>query len=189
MANKTILVPIADGSEEIEAVAIIDVLRRAGAEVIVASVPEDGAADREITASRGVKIVADRLIGECVDETFDLIVLPGGSAGAEKLRDSGELTRMLLKQREEGRLYAAICAAPALVLEHHGLLEGRRATCHPNFTDRLSNPDRSDSRVVVDGEVATSRGPGTAIEFALRLVEILYGKGKSDEVAAPMIVR
>jgi 4-methyl-5(b-hydroxyethyl)-thiazole monophosphate biosynthesis len=85
-------------------------------------------------------------------------------------------------------MYAAICAAPALVLEHHGLLEGRRATCHPNFTERLSNPEPSDSRVVVDGNVATSRGPGTAIEFALSLVEMMYGKEKSDEVAAPMIV-
>jgi 4-methyl-5(b-hydroxyethyl)-thiazole monophosphate biosynthesis len=196
MGEKRILVPIADGTEEIEAVSIIDVLRRAGAEVTVAAVGKGsdgethrGTAGPVITASRGVKIVADRTIRECVNESFDLVVLPGGTEGAEKLRDSEDLRKILLRQRDEDRPYAAICAAPAVVLEHHGLLQGHRATCHPNFADRLSTPEGSGARVVVDGNVVTSRGPGTAIEFALKLVEILFGSEVSEQVAHPMIVR
>ncbi|MFH1983517.1 MAG: DJ-1 family glyoxalase III [Pseudomonadota bacterium] len=178
-----VLVPIADGTEEIEAVCIIDVLRRAGADVVVASV-----GDLQITASRGVRIVADRLIAECMDDTFDLIVLPGGIPGAEHLRDSLELKTLLRRQKDENRYYGAICAAPAVVLEAHGLLEGTRATGHPNFMDQLS-PERADTaRVVVDGRCATSRGPGTALEFALELVAMLFGRDHAEGVAAPMVI-
>lgn len=182
--DKTVLVPVADGTEELEAVAIIDVLRRAGAAVTVASVT----GIRQITASRGVVIVADTLIDSCTEKDYDLVVLPGGIPGAEHLRDSGELTRILKRQREKEGLYGAICASPAVVLEHHGLLAGRRATCHPGFVDQLTVKDRVDSRVVADGNCLTSRGPGTAVEFALALVERLYGKDKRNEVAAPMVV-
>ena len=180
---KKVLVPIADGSEEIEAVCIIDVLRRAGADVTVASV--DGL---QVTASRGVKIVADTLIADCAGIAFDLIALPGGIPGAEHLRDSVELIRLLRRQQAEGRLCAAICASPAVVLHHHGLLGGRKATSHPSFIDRLENRERADSRVVVDGNLITSRGPGTAIEFALKLVELLFGSEKAAEVGKPMVL-
>jgi 4-methyl-5(b-hydroxyethyl)-thiazole monophosphate biosynthesis len=182
--QKTILVPIADGTEELEAVAIIDVLRRAGASVTVASVT----GSRQVTASRQVVIVADALIEECVQTDYDLVVLPGGMPGAAHLRDSADLIRILKRQREKEGLYGAICASPAVVLEHHGLLEGRRATCHPDFVDRLSNTDRVDDRVVIDGNCSTSRGPGTAVEFALALVERLYGKDKREAVAGPMVI-
>ncbi len=181
--SKKVLVPIADGCEEIETVCIIDVLRRAGAEVTVASV--DGL---EITASRGVKLVADRLIGDCADITYDLIALPGGMPGAEHLRDSEELIRMLKRQQREGRLYGAICASPAVVFQHHNLLEQRRATTHPGFVNSLENRSAVESRVVVDGNCITSRGPGTAIEFALKLVELLYGQEKAAEVAHPLLI-
>jgi 4-methyl-5(b-hydroxyethyl)-thiazole monophosphate biosynthesis len=181
--NKKVLVPIADGSEELEAVAIIDILRRAGADVVVASVDQ-----LQITASRGVKIVADRLISECVNETYDLIALPGGMPGAEHLRDSAELIRMLKRQKEEGRLYAAICASPAVVFQPHGLLEWRRATCHPGRVNTLENKEAADSRVVVDGNCITSQGPGTAVEFALKLVELLFGPRKEKEVAGPLVL-
>ena len=180
--SRRVLVPIADGTEEIEAVCIIDVLRRAGASVTVASV---GAL--QITASRGVKLVADQLITDPMD-TYDLIAVPGGMPGAEHLRDSKELARMLKSQKEKGRLYAAICASPAVVLEHHGLLDRRRATCHPNFVHQLENTEAIESRVVVDGTCVTSRGPGTALEFALKLVELLYGVEKAEEVSGPMLV-
>lgn len=182
--SKNVLVPVADGCEEIETVCIIDVLRRAGAEVTVASV--DGL---EITASRGVKLVADRLIGECAEITYNLIALPGGMPGAEHLRDSEALVAMLKRQEREGRLYGAICAAPAVVFQHHNLLGGRRATTHPAFADRLENCSAVESRVVVDGTCITSRGPGTAIEFALKLVELLYGQEKAAEVAIPLLIR
>ncbi len=181
--SKKVLVPVADGSEEIEAVCIIDVLRRAGAEVTVASVGE-----LQITASRGVKLVADTCITDCTDKTYDCIALPGGMPGAEHLRDSKELITLLRHQTDGGRLFAAICAAPVVVLQHHGLLGGRRATSHPGFSDALEKEEVG-SRVVVDGNCVTSRGPGTAIEFALTLVEILFGKEKADEVSAPMLVK
>ncbi|MGD8371758.1 MAG: DJ-1/PfpI family protein [Syntrophobacterales bacterium] len=181
--SKKVLVPIADGTEEIEAVCIIDVLRRAGSSVTVASVDE-----LQVTASRGVKLVADKLITDCVDESYDLVVLPGGIPGAEHLRDSKELEEILRRQKQEQRLYGAICASPAVVLQHHGLLEHRRATSHPSFVDQLENTDAVESRVVVDGGCITSRGPGTALEFALKLVALLYGEEKAEEVAAPMVM-
>ena len=182
--TKKVLVPIADGTEEIEAVCIIDTLRRAGAEVTVASV----SGKLQVTASRGVKIVADELIGDCARRTFDLVALPGGSKGAENLRDSKELADILKNQQKQGRLYGAICAAPAVVLQHHGLIGDRKATCYPSLADQLQNPASADARVVVDGTLATSQGPGTAIEFALKLVEMLFDQAKSAEVAKAMLV-
>jgi 4-methyl-5(b-hydroxyethyl)-thiazole monophosphate biosynthesis len=181
--SKKVLVPIADGTEEIEAVCIIDVLRRAGAAVTVASVGE-----LQITASRGVKLVADKVMADCLDETYDLVALPGGMPGAEHLRDSKEVEAILREQRDQGRLYGAICAAPAVVLQPHGLLDQRRATCHPGFVGHLENIDSVEARVVVDGTCVTSRGPGTALEFGLKLVELLYGEDKAKEVAAPMVI-
>jgi protein deglycase len=182
--QKTVLVPIADGTEELEAVAIIDVLRRAGAMVTVASVT----GNRQVTASRQVVVVADTLIEACTENDYDLVVLPGGMPGAAHLRDCPDLIRILRRQREKEGLYGAICASPAVVLEPHGLLEGRQATCHPNFVDKLSDTARVDTRVVADGNCLTSRGPGTAVEFALALVERLYGKEKREAVAAPMVI-
>jgi 4-methyl-5(b-hydroxyethyl)-thiazole monophosphate biosynthesis len=181
--SKKVLIPIADGSEEIEAVCIIDILRRAGVDVVVASVD-----DLQITASRGVKIVADAFISECTEEIFDLIALPGGMPGAEHLRDSYELVDMLKKQKQAGRLYAAICASPAVVFQPHGLLEGKKATCHPGRKDTLENKEAADFRVVVDGNCITSQGPGTAMEFALKLVELLLGPGKMKEVEGPLVM-
>jgi 4-methyl-5(b-hydroxyethyl)-thiazole monophosphate biosynthesis len=201
--SKKVLVPIADGVEEIETVCIIDVLRRAGASVTVASV--DGL---QVTASRGVKLVADRLItgapgtgapgtgasakgapvSDCLNVNYDLIALPGGMPGAEHLRDSKELEMMLKRQQQEGRLYAAICASPAVVFQHHGLLNQRRATCHPAHVHQLEDTSAVESRVVVDGTCITSRGPGTALEFALKLVELLFGEPKAREIAQAMVV-
>jgi 4-methyl-5(b-hydroxyethyl)-thiazole monophosphate biosynthesis len=179
-----VLVPIADGTEEIEAVCIIDVLRRAGADVTVAAV----GGRLQITASRGVKIVADLLLDQCCNETFDLIVLPGGMPGAEHLRDSQMLKELLQKQQAHNRWFGAICAAPAVVLQAHGLLKGKRATSHPAFMERLDADRAQQDRVVVDGRCVTSRGPGTALAFALQLVSLLFGASKAAEVAAPMLV-
>jgi len=180
---KRVLVPIADGTEEIEAACIIDTLRRAGAEVTVASVGK-----LQVTASRGVKLVADTLIVNCTSQTYDCIALPGGMPGAEHLRDSTELIAMLKKQKQAGRLYAAICASPAVALHPHGLLDGVKATCYPSMQSKLNPALASDERVVVDGNCVTSQGPGTAIEFALKLIEELYGPQKAKEVADPMLV-
>jgi len=182
--SKKVLVPVADGTEELEAISIIDVLRRAGANVTVASV-----GNLEITASRGTKIIADKLISECLDETYDLIALPGGIPGADHLRDAVDLIRLLKQQKESGRLYAAICAAPAVVLQHHGLLGPLKATCHPAFSHQIENKSAMESRVVVDGKCITSRGAGTAVEFALNLVALLYDKETASAVAGPMLAQ
>jgi 4-methyl-5(b-hydroxyethyl)-thiazole monophosphate biosynthesis len=182
--TKHVLVPIADGTEEIEAVTVIDVLRRAGAEVTVASVD-----DLQVTAARGVRLVADCLIAPCLDKSYDLVVLPGGMPGAEHLRDSEPLKQILRRHSDSGRLVGAICAAPALVLEAHGLLEKRRVTCHPNHVKSLHDPSAAGERIRVDGTYVTSQGPGTAMDFALKLVEMLFGRAHMEAVAGPMIVR
>ncbi|MHC4553026.1 MAG: DJ-1 family glyoxalase III [Planctomycetota bacterium] len=179
--SKQVLVPIADGTEEIEAATMIDVLRRAGAEVTVASVGE-----LQVTASRGMKLVADIKIADCANQSFDLIALPGGMPGAEHLRDCELLIDMLKDQKAAGKLYAAICATPAVALAPHGLLEGRKATCYPSLEDKL--PQASNERVVTDGNCITSQGPGTAMEFAVELIAQLYDKTKANEVAAPLLM-
>ncbi|GAK50303.1 hypothetical protein U14_01531 [Candidatus Moduliflexus flocculans] len=182
---KTVLVPIADGTEEIEAVCIIDTLRRAGAQVTVASI----AKGLQVKASRGVNLVADALIGDCIKHAYDAIVLPGGMPGAEHLRDCAPLIAMVKQQREAGRIYAAICASPAIVLHHYGLLKGKKATCYPGMGNDFADQSAMEQRVVVDGNCITSRGPGTAIEFALALIEVLFDAEKAQKVAAPMLVK
>ncbi len=183
---KTVLVPVADGSEEMETVVVVDTLRRAGAAVTMAAVVEGVAGGGlDVTCSRGVRLVADKPLASCRDETWDLVVLPGGLPGAEHLRDSRTLLHILRAQSAAGRPYAAICAAPGCVLAAHGLLAGRAATAHPTFMDPL--PDPREDRVVVDGGVVTSRGPGTALEFALVLVGVLFGDGKRREIAREML--
>lgn len=176
-----VLVPVADGIEELEAVTIIDVLRRAGVQVTVASV-----GTLQVTASRGVKLVADMQIECCKDKDYAGIVLPGGMPGAEHLRDSAILIELLKAQHRQGKLYAAICASPVVVLLHHGLLP-KKATCHPAFVDRLPDAKVAQQRVVVDENCITSRGPGTALEFALELVRQLLGDKKAAQVAEPML--
>ncbi|MFC4260281.1 DJ-1 family glyoxalase III [Marinobacter lacisalsi] len=182
--NKTALVPIADGSEDIEAVTIIDVLRRAQVEVTVASVHEHLA----ITASRRTHITADALLQDCVDHDYDLIALPGGMPGARKLSECALLIDRLRKQRDAGFWYAAICAAPAVALAPHGLLDGLAATGHEGFRDDLPDKSRVSERVVVDQNCITSQGPGSAIEFALELVARVCGQDVRNQVAAPMML-
>ena len=176
--EKKVLVPVAQGTEEMEAITIIDVLRRAGANVIIASVD-----DIHIKASGGIEFKANRLIKDCMDEEFDLIVLPGGIPGAHNLRDSKELEILLKKQAAQQKYYAAICASPAVVLHHHGLVTPGKVTCHPGFGKMIDNGNIVESKVVVDGNCITSRGAGTACDFALKLVELLYSKEKAKGVA------
>lgn len=163
---------------------MIDVLRRAGADVLVASVENSDT----VVCSRNVKIVADKLIKDVKDNSFDLIALPGGAGGAEALSKSRELEDMLKQQAAADRWHAAICASPAIVLETKGLLKGKKATAHPGFTDKLTDQSAAEQRVVVDGKLITSRGPGTAFQFSLQLVESLFGAEKAKEVAGPMVM-
>ncbi len=179
---KKVLIPIANGTEEIEAVCLIDILRRAEAFVTVASVESS----LQITASRGVRIIADALIETCVNDHFDLIALPGGMPGAERLRDSAPLTELLKKQHQQQGWYAAICAAPQVVLEHHGLINDRTVTGHPRYLPMTGKT--SIERVVVDDKCVTSRGAGTALQFALKLVELLYDTKKAQAIAESIVL-
>ncbi|GLC39578.1 hypothetical protein PLESTM_000913900 [Pleodorina starrii] len=183
-AEKRVLVPVGNGTEEMEAVIVIDVLRRAGALVTVASVEDSPS----IVCSRGVKLVADKLIDECTNHCYDLIACPGGMPGAERLRDSAVLESMVRAQKDSGRLYAAICATPYVFFESKDLLGGKAATAHPAFSDGLKDQSKVLDRVVVDGNLTTSRGPGTAFEFALSLVKQLFGEEKARQVAGPMVM-
>lgn len=182
--TKKILIPVAKGSEDLETVTTIDILRRSGASVIVASV-----SDTHITCSNGTRIVADKKIEDCTNDTFDLIALPGGDEGASNLRDSQVLATMLKAQDEAGRFVAAICASPAIVLEHHGLIKGRAATCYPSYSEMMPNKSRLNERVVVDGNLITSRSPGTALEFALKLVECVVSSEKAQQIAQGVLAK
>jgi 4-methyl-5(b-hydroxyethyl)-thiazole monophosphate biosynthesis len=183
-----VLIPIAHGSEEIEAVTLIDLLVRAGVQVTVASCNADGS--KTCVMSRGVKLVADSTIDEVSNRVFDLIALPGGMPGAQHLADSQTLVQILAQQRQQGRWLAAICAAPAVVLQSHGLL-GQQATCHPAFLSQLPDEVRNAKLpVVVDHQarIVTSQGPGTAILFALQLIKLLCGPQVYQQVADPLVL-
>jgi 4-methyl-5(b-hydroxyethyl)-thiazole monophosphate biosynthesis len=178
-----ILVPVANGIEMIEALSIVDVFRRAGATVDIASVDEI-----VITSSHNVKIHADKLIDECLDENYDLVAVPGGIPGAQNLAKSATLIEILKKQNDADKLYGAICASPAVVLQPHGLLEGKTATCHPLFIADLSDTNASELKVVIDKNCVTSRGAGTSVDFALELLGKVMGEEKKREVAKGMVV-
>jgi 4-methyl-5(b-hydroxyethyl)-thiazole monophosphate biosynthesis len=181
---KTVLLPIAEGFEDMEAVVTIDILRRAGAKVTVASVGK-----REVVSATGLVVKADKEITECADESFDMIALPGGMPSARHLHDSETLKKLLVEQNKQGKPYAAICAAPAVVLEPHGLLAGKRATCWPGLAEKLSDQSLVQNRVVQDKNCITSQGPGTVIEFALKLVEALYGAEKAVDLKKRMLIQ
>lgn len=166
----TVLVPLADGFEEMEAVAIIDILRRAGAEVTTASVK-----DIMVTGAHGMAVRADTTIDTCREAAFDLIALPGGMPGASNLALSSDLTTLLNDQNDRGGWIGAICAAPAVVLKGHGILPQGKMACYPSFRDQLPEQHRTDDMVAVSGNIITGAGPGAAPEFALELIRRLAG--------------
>tara|TARA_R100001244_G_scaffold10690_18_gene12807 strand:+ start:7708 stop:8412 length:705 start_codon:yes stop_codon:yes gene_type:complete len=178
------VITVADGVEDLECVTLIDVLRRAEIEVVVASIE----GRRMITCARGTRLTADAMLVDVLAQEFDLVVLPGGMPGAQRLAEHEPLAERVRQQAKAGKLFAAICAAPALALQQFGVLKQRRMTCYPAFSDRLSGCTFVDQPVVVDGNCITSQGPGTALEFALTLVEQLRGKGTRKQVAEAMLV-
>ncbi|MEK6806844.1 MAG: DJ-1 family glyoxalase III [Pseudomonadota bacterium] len=179
--SATALVPVAHGSESLETVTVINVLRRAGVKVTVASVEKT----RTIKGTRGITLTADQAWAGVAKKTFDLIALPGGEKGARKLARHKPLIEKLHAQRLNKRWTGAICAAPALVLSPQGLLDGKQATCHPAFKTELLH--YVNKPVVVDGHCITSQGPATALAFALQLVEVLCGAAQRAEIAKQVL--
>jgi protein deglycase len=194
MNTKQVLVPIADGSEEIETSCITDTLTRFGASVTVASVmsrPDDSLV---CTMSRGLKIMADCTMQEAIakgNDYWDMVVLPGGMPGATHLRDCPQLIDLL--QHQKSKQYAAICASPAVVLATHNLIEaGTQATCYPapQFLQQMEQQLQhsvSGEAVVKSGNLTTGQGPASALDFALSLGETLFGKEKRDQIAKEML--
>ena len=180
MPNACVL--LADGFEEIEAVVVIDVLRRAEIDVVTV-----GTRGTQVTGSHGVPIEADSTLETCADTTWDAVVLPGGLPGATNLRDDEQVRELLRRQHESGRTVAAICAAP-IALGRAGVLEGRRATCYPGFEDQMIGASRSTDRVVADENIVTSRGPGTAFDFALMLVARLVDEETAEALRDGMLL-
>ena len=177
-----VLVPLAQGCEELEAITIVDLLRRAGIEVITA-----GLDAQPVRASRGTVLVPDTTLDAAVGSDYDMIVLPGGLPGADHLRDDERIIELLQRMADMDRYTAAICAAPR-VLAKAGLLDNRRATSFPGAiaTEDIPGINYVEDAVVTDGKVVTSRGPGTAMDFALQLIELLAGSAKRAEVEAPL---
>lgn len=173
-----VIIPLAQGCEEIEAVTVIDILRRAKVTVVSA-----GLDNQPVRASRGVVLVPDTTLDAALNDSFDMIVLPGGQPGTDNLNADKRIIALLQKMAKQGKHVAAICAAPS-VLASAGVLDGKRATSYPTCLDGFPKIDVQTAAVVEDGNLITSRGPGTAMDFALTLVERLAGKEKRREVEA-----
>ncbi len=173
---------IADGSEEVEAITPVDLLRRAKVDVDVVSVMPE----LEITASRNVKITADKLISEIDFDEYDLLVLPGGIRGTSNLNANEELKKQIVRFNDQGKGIAAICAAPS-IFAGLGLLNGKTSTCNPGFWDELRAGGANvieDSKVVVNGNIITSQAMGTSVDFGLALVGFLCGEEEKEALKA-----
>ncbi len=179
---KSIAVLLAPGFEEIEAVTIIDVLRRADLQVTVAGLQEG-----PVTGSHEITIASDTSLDRIRPDAFDMVVLPGGLPGTYHLRDDPRVIGFLREMAGAGKHTCAICAAP-VVLKAADLVAGKAVTSHPALREEMQGLDYREDRVVVDGKVVTSRGPGTALEFSLELVRILAGPDKARELAGAMLV-
>lgn len=181
--DKKVLVLLAQGCEELEAVTVIDLLRRADVRVVTAGL------DRQpVVASRGVKLVPDTAIEDALGQEFDMVVLPGGLPGADNLANDPRVIALLQRMARAGKYTCAICAAP-VVLAKAGLLAGKRATAYPGFLEKMGLPDftYTGDTVTCDGAVITSRGPGTAMDFALALIETLEGRETRDRVEKALV--
>jgi 4-methyl-5(b-hydroxyethyl)-thiazole monophosphate biosynthesis len=180
---KKVVVPIAQGVEEIEAVTIIDMLRRAGIDVTVA-----GVTPNPITGRNKINIVADCPLSEVRAGDYDMVVLPGGAEGTKRMLNDAATRALVADMAQRQKLVGAICAAPTM-LSSMGLLKGKTATSHPSVEKELIDATYRDDRVVIDGTLITSRGPGTAMEFAVVLIELLVGKEKANEINQSVLAK
>ncbi|MEN8762335.1 MAG: DJ-1 family glyoxalase III [Thiogranum sp.] len=174
----SVLVPLAQGCEELEAITVVDLLRRAGVTVVTA-----GLDDKPVQASRGMTLVPDMTLDAALTQEYDMVVLPGGLPGADHLDGDPRIRGLIKEMADKDRYTAAICAAPK-VFASTGLLQGKKVTSFPGVLDAYDDLDYRTDPVVQDGKLITSRGPGTAMDFALVLIENLVGKDRRDEVEA-----
>ncbi len=182
--TKRVCVLLAQGFEETEAVSVIDVLRRAELDVVLVGLDK-----HLVRGSHGIVLEADVLLSDVIGKTWDLLYLPGGLPGAHFLRDSDAVQRLLQKQHETGGWIAAICAAP-VALERAGVLRGKRVTSHPSVSTQLTSAGQySEDRVVIDDNVITSRGAGTALELGFALVAILDHRERAERIREAMLAR
>ncbi|MDR3266033.1 MAG: DJ-1/PfpI family protein [Tannerella sp.] len=179
---KQVFLFLANGFEETEAIATIDVLRRGGLDVTSVSISDKN----EVTGAHDIPVIADKLFTEVDFSTGEMLVLPGGMPGAANLNAHAGLKALLKQYVAEGKKLAAICAAP-LVLGGLDLLQGKKATAYPGFEDTLRGATLVKDAVVKDGNIITGRGPGFALDFGLAIVEELQGKAKAGEVAAGLL--
>lgn len=178
-----IVIPLATGFEEIEAICIIDVLRRAEFEVDVVSVT----GKKEVTGAHQIKIIADKLFENIDFETIDMIILPGGMPGSINLKNHSGLQNQIIDFQKNGKLLGAICAAP-LVFGNLGILKNKDATCYPGFEDQLIGANITGRNVEIADTIITGKGAGVAIEFALKIVELLKGKSFANELGRKMMI-
>jgi len=187
MENKRAIVPMADGFEEIEAVTVIDVLRRAGVEVRVAALDPDSL---DVEGAHNICVVADMTLDE-LDPGFtanaDALVLPGGMRAMEAFKADERIVAMVRAFHARGKIVAAVCASP-VVLHAAGILKGKSAVCHPNVRSQLSDIAQPARRVVRDSNIITATGAGTTMEFALKIVEALTDSATAADLAAKMQV-
>ncbi len=178
-----VLVPLAPGCEELEAVTVIDLLRRAQIEVVTA-----GLGVGVVKCARGTVLLPDATLDEALKQDYDMVVLPGGEPGATNLENDARVIALLKKMAGAGKYTAAICAAPR-VLAVAGLLDGKRATSYPGAVDAVRFPrvQLKTQAVVRDGQVLTSRGPGTAMDFALAIIEVLTDRATRDKIEAGLV--
>jgi 4-methyl-5(b-hydroxyethyl)-thiazole monophosphate biosynthesis len=178
-----IAVHLAEGFEEIEALTVVDILRRAELEVITVSISEE----REVKGSHGIPVIADQTFSEMDYENIGMIILPGGP-GIKNLEAHDDLKRRIIDFDIDGKYIAAICAAPSIIGKM-GFLEDKKATCYPGFEKYLLGAEVVEDSVVVDKNIITSRGVGTAIDFSLKLVEILKGEKLAEELSRKIVYK
>lgn len=186
MNSQTSYVFLAPGFEEIEALATVDAMRRAGMKVVEVAVADT----RNVTGATGQTVVADSLIADIDPADAEWIIIPGGQPGADNLHASPKVNEIIRKQFERGGGIASICAGPAVVVAPTGVLKGRKATCYPGLGDKIEAGGGTYVKqpVVIDGNVITSEGPGTTLGFAKAIISASEGEKKAEETLASMLV-
>ncbi len=179
----SVLIPLAQGCEELEAITLIDLLRRAEIDVVTA-----GLDDKAVITAHGITLIPDTTLDEALKKTYEMIILPGGMPGTNHLEQDSRLQNALMQQNQQGKYIAAICAAPK-ILAAAGILNGRHATSYPGFLDKMDLPEVEylDEMVVHDDNIITSISPGTAMDFALYLIEVLKDEALRDKVEEGLV--